>query len=93
MEEPTNKLFIGNLNYSVDSNQLQEHLSQKQKVTECRVIEGKGIAFVSFETTEAATAILNEFKDTEFQGRTLKMDYAKPVQPRRDNRDRQRSRY
>ena len=43
-----NKLFMGNLDYSVTSEELKAFLSEKWEVTECRVIEGKGFGFVTF---------------------------------------------
>ena len=73
----TNKLYIGNLDYAVTSQELQDFLAAKWKVTECKVIEGKGFAFVTFEDAESATAAKEELNDAEFKGRKLKIDHAR----------------
>lgn len=89
----TNKLYIGNLDYGVTSSELQDFLSAKWKVTECKVIEGKGFSFVTFEDAESATAAKEELNDTEFKGRKLKIDHARENTSRGGDRggDRRRS--
>ncbi|MBT6843108.1 MAG: RNA-binding protein [Candidatus Melainabacteria bacterium] len=72
-----NKLFMGNLDYSVTSEELKAFLSEKWEVTECRVIEGKGFGFVTFASADAATQAKDELNDAEFKGRKLKADFAK----------------
>lgn len=81
-----NKLFIGNLDYSVTSGDLKDFLAAKWEITECRVIEGKGFAFVTFGDADGANQAKEELNDTEFKGRKLKIDFAKE----NNNRDRDR---
>lgn len=80
--EATNKLYIGNLDYSVDSEELKAAFAQ-WTVTDCAVIEGKGFAFVTFENTESAGAAKDEFSNKELKGRPLKIDFAR--EKSRDN--------
>lgn len=72
-----NKLFVGNLDYSVDSQTLFDYLSSKWDVTECRVIDGKGFGFVTFASEESCLQAKEALHDSEFKGRTMKVDFAK----------------
>lgn len=83
----SSKLYFGNLAYSVTSDELQAFLSEKWEVTECKVIEGKGFAFVTFKDWQTANSAKEALNGTEFQGRTLKLDNA------RENRKPQGSGY
>jgi RNA recognition motif-containing protein len=82
MENP--KLYVGNLTYSVDEAQLKELFSRYGDVKDVRVIERKGFGFVEFETVEEAEKAMEELNGTEFVGRTLRIDEARPPRPRRD---------
>lgn len=73
----SNKLYIGNLDYSVSSGELQDFLASKWKVVECKVIEGKGFGFVTFEDSEAANSAKDALDGQEFKGRKLKIDNAR----------------
>jgi RNA recognition motif-containing protein len=82
MENP--KLYVGNLTYSVDEAQLKELFSNYGDVKDVRVIERKGFGFVEFETVEEAEKAMEALNGTEFEGRTLRIDEARPPRPRRD---------
>ena len=82
------KLYVGNLNYSVVEEKLQELFSQHGSVVSVRIItdkftgRSKGFGFVemgSDEEAEKATAALNGI---EFEGRTIVVSEARPQQPR-----------
>ncbi len=76
----TNKLYVGNLSYSVTSEELREFFAQTAQVTDCRVIEGKGFGFVTFDSVESATAAKEASQDVEFKGRKMKIDFARDNQ-------------
>ena len=85
------KLYVGNLNYSVVEEKLQELFSQHGSVVSVRVItdkftgRSKGFGFVemgSDEEAEKATAALNGI---EFEGRTIVVSEARPQQPRSES--------
>ncbi len=78
----SNKLYVGNLNYSVTDSELKDFFSQKFQVTDCKVIEGKGFAFVTFDSEGNASAAKEEYNNQEFKGRALKIDVAKERAPR-----------
>jgi RNA recognition motif-containing protein len=48
------KLYVGNLNYSVVNDDLQELFSNYGLVEEVKVIEGKGFGFVEMSTQAEA---------------------------------------
>lgn len=71
------KLYVGNLAYSVSSRELNEFLSAKWEIADCKVIEGKGFGFVTFADSESANAAKEELNGTEYQGRKLQIDNAR----------------
>jgi RNA recognition motif-containing protein len=75
------KLYVGNLNYRVTREQLSELFAQYGEVTYAQVIEQKGFGFIEFSTNEEAEKAKNELNGQEFDGRVLKIDYAKERQP------------
>jgi RNA recognition motif-containing protein len=78
------KLFVGNLSYSVTSEQLNELFSSHGSVVEAKVIEGKGFGFVEMSSVEEADAAKEALNGTEFVGRTLNVDKARPPKSRDD---------
>ena len=72
------KLYIGNLSYSVTSEQLKELFSTCGEVGEIRIIEGKGFGFVEMATQVDAEKAKKELDGAQFMGRTLKVDEARP---------------
>jgi len=81
-----NKLYVGNLKYSVTSEQLKELFSSYGEVKSVNVIEGKGFAFIEMASSEEAEKAKDALNDTEFDGRPLKIDEARPRKPRSDFR-------
>jgi RNA recognition motif-containing protein len=79
-----NKLYVGNLNYAVNEDQLKELFENHGTVQSVNIIEGKGFGFVEMSTNEEAEAAKAALNDQEFHGRPLKIDEARPRKPRRD---------
>lgn len=95
MSEENNKLFIGNLSYSVNDDQLREMFSTLEgvEVTEAKVITDKfsgrsrGFGFVTLANAEMATKAIEAMNNKDIDGRNLTVNVAKP--PRSDgDRDR-----
>lgn len=84
------KLYVGNLSYSVAGEQLEELFGNYGQVKEVRVIEGKGFGFVEMSSAEEAESAKEALNGTEFQGRTMNIDEARPpkAKPRREYRNR-----
>lgn len=78
-----NKLYVGNITYSVTSNQIQELFSTYGEVKNVNIIDGKGFGFVEMGSGDEADKAKEALNGFEFQGRTLKVDEARPP---RENR-------
>ena len=79
------KLYVGNLGYSVTKEQLQGLFSEHGEVKEVNIIEGKGFGFIEMSNSAEAEKAKEALDGTDFQGRTLKVDEARPPR-KRDNR-------
>jgi len=73
-----NKLYVGNLNYSVTTEDLQGLFSEYGEITEVKVIEGKGFGFVEMATQAEAEKAKKELDGSQLKGRTLKVNDARP---------------
>lgn len=83
----SSKLYVGNLSYSVNNQQLEELFANQGTVNSVNVIEGKGFGFVEMSSSEEAQSAMEALNNTEFIGRPLKIDEARPQQPRKDFSD------
>jgi RNA recognition motif-containing protein len=83
-----NKLYVGNLSYSVNNNDLQELFADYGEVKEVKIIEGKGFGFVEMSNQTEAEKAKGALDGSDFKGRTLKVDEARPPKSkeRRDYR-------
>ncbi len=72
------KLYVGNLTYSVTNEQLQELFAEYGEVKHVNIIEGKGFGFVEMGSPEEAQRAKDELNGTEFIGRTMRIDEARP---------------
>ena len=81
------KLYVGNLNYSVTSDQLKELFGGYGEVKSVNIIEGKGFGFVEMGNPSEAEAAREALNGSDFNGRTMKVDEARPPKERSD-RDR-----
>ena len=79
-----NKLYVGNFSYSVTDEQLEELFSAHGTVQSAKVIGDKGFGFVEMSSTEEAETAKEALNETEFGGRTLRVDEARPQKPRTD---------
>ena len=88
-----NKLYVGNLAYTVDDAKLKEIFSlEGLEITEAKVIvdrfsnRSKGFGFVTFKDDEMAKKAISEMDGKEMDGRPLKVNVARPMEerPKRD---------
>ncbi|MBN2073359.1 MAG: RNA-binding protein [Actinobacteria bacterium] len=77
-----NKLYVGNLNYSVNDEQLEKLFSEYGQVVKANVIGNKGFGFVEMSENSEAEKAKEALDGTDFEGRTLKVDEARPQKPR-----------
>lgn len=76
MSETKTKLFFGNLDYSITEDDLKAFLSQTWNLSEVKLLEGKGVAFVTFASTEDAESAKEKLNGLELKGRNMKVDFA-----------------
>ena len=82
------KLYVGNLAFDTTSNELQTLFAQAGTVESVSLIEdretgrSRGFGFVEMQTKEEGNAAVAQFNGTEFAGRALKVNEAKPRESR-----------
>lgn len=82
------RLYVGNLPYSATEEQLTELFSQAGKVDNVRVMRdmatgrARGFAFVEMATDEEAAAAATGLNNTQFGGRTIAVNEARPREQR-----------
>jgi RNA recognition motif-containing protein len=90
------KVYVGNLPFSVDDEKLRELFSSYGEIEESSVIKdkfsgrSKGFGFVTFKEDENAKKAIEAMNEKEVEGRNLKVNEAKPMDPdapRRPRRD------
>jgi len=78
------KLFIGGLSFSTSNERLREVFAQAGAVESAAVVmdrdtgRSRGFGFVEMATAEEANAAVKKFNGQELDGRTLKVELAKP---------------
>lgn len=88
------KIYVGNLAYSTTSEDLRELCEKYGDVTSADVISdrdsgrSKGFGFVEMAGNDAAAKAIEALNGTEFQGRTITVNEARPREsrPRSDSR-------
>ena len=78
------RLYVGNLPYSTDEDQLTELFSQAGTVDNVRVMRdmatgrARGFAFVEMGSEEEAQRAVSSFNDYKLEGRALVVNEARP---------------
>jgi RNA recognition motif-containing protein len=86
------KLYVGNLSYTVDSNQLNDLFAQVGTVESANVImdrdtgRSKGFGFVEMSSPSEAQTAIQRFHGAESGGRAMTVNIAKPMEPRNNTR-------
>jgi RNA recognition motif-containing protein len=84
-----NKLYVGNLPFTADEDEVRALFSQQGTVESVRIItdayygRSKGFGFVEMGSAEEATAAMEALNGTDMGGRALRVDKARPREPRR----------
>jgi RNA recognition motif-containing protein len=82
-------IYVGNLSYQTDDQQLRELFEQYGNVTSSRVItdkfsgQSKGFGFVEMPDAEEANKAIGALNEQEFMGRNLRVNESQP-KPRQD---------
>lgn len=82
------KLYVGNLPFSATDQSLIDKFSECGTVESARIItdrdtgRSKGFGFVEMSSDTEATEAINKFNGSDFDGRPLTVNEAKPMAPR-----------
>src|SRR3972149_9474495 len=83
-----NKLYVGGLSYDTTDEGLKEAFEKAGKVTSAKVMRdretnrSRGFGFVEYETGEDAAKGIELWNGKELDGRTLRVNEARPMEPR-----------
>lgn len=78
------KLYVGNLAYSITTDQLKDNFTKAGNVVDCVVItdnrsgRSKGFGFVEFENEEEAKKAIEMFNGKDLEGRNIVVNEARP---------------
>lgn len=82
------KLYVGGLSYGTTDESLNNYFSQAGSVVSAQIMMDKmtgrsrGFGFVEMGSDEDAQNAISMFDDKEFEGRTLKVNEARPMTDR-----------
>ena len=83
-----NKLYVGNLPFSLDDSALQSVFSEYGTVTSAKIImdrdsgRSKGFGFVEMSSDAEAKTAIEQMNGKEVDGRALTVNEARPQEPR-----------
>ena len=83
-----NKLYVGNLPYSMRDDDLQQHFAQFGQVSSAKVMmdrdtgRSKGFGFVEMGSSNEAQAAIRGMNGQSFDGRALVVNEARPREER-----------
>ena len=81
-------IYVGNLPYSANEEDLKEVFSAHGEVTSVRIImdretgKSKGFGFIDMPNDDEATSAIEALEGAEFQGRNLRVNQSKPREER-----------
>jgi RNA recognition motif-containing protein len=82
------KLYVGNLPYSATESALSDKFSACGTVESCKLItdrdtgQSKGFGFIEMGSDAEAQAAISKFNETDYDGRPMKVNEAKPQEKR-----------
>jgi RNA recognition motif-containing protein len=77
-------IYVGNLNFKVNENDLEGLFKEHGTVSSCKIIadkysgRSKGFGFITMENDEEAKKALEELNGTTFEDREIVVNEAKP---------------
>ena len=87
------KLYVGGLPYSTSEDQLRDLFAQAGTVSSSIIImdkmtgRSKGFGFVEMSSDQEAQSAIEMFDKKEYEGRTLTVNEARPMEARPPRRD------
>jgi RNA recognition motif-containing protein len=86
------KIYVGNLGFSISNEALSQKFAQYGTVSSAKVImdrdtnRSKGFGFVEMSSSAEASKAINALNGTDFDGRSMNVSEAKPMEKRENNR-------
>lgn len=86
------KIYVGNLGYSVTNDTLNAKFAQFGTVSSAKVImdrdtnRSKGFGFVEMASVSDAAKAIQTLNGSDFDGRNMNVSEAKPMEPRENSR-------
>jgi cold-inducible RNA-binding protein len=86
------KLYVGGIPYSTSQDGLKAHFEQAGAVESATIImdkmtgRSKGFGFVEMTNNDEADKAIEMFHGKDFEGRTLTVNEARPLEPRAPRR-------
>ncbi len=88
MNQQNQKLYVGNLNFDANEEQVRELFGMHGAVEDVKIVmdrfsgRSRGFAFVRMDSSESANKAKEALNGQPFQGKTLVIDYARTEQDR-----------
>ncbi|MCZ6558956.1 MAG: RNA-binding protein [SAR324 cluster bacterium] len=85
----TCKLYVGNLPFSTDEDTVRQLFAEQGTVESVKIVtdsyygRSKGFGVVEMGSEEEASTAIEKLNGLEMEGRTLRVDKARPREPRR----------
>lgn len=98
-EDPKSKLFVGGISWDTTEDMLTKLFSEVGTVVSATVIRdrhtnrSKGFGFVEMSSPDEAQEATEKFDGSEFDGREITVNIARPKKPRDDRRNDRRGGY
>lgn len=88
MNQQNQKLYVGNLNFEANEDQVRDLFGSYGSVEDVKIVmdrfsgRSRGFAFVRMDSSESANKAKDALNGQPFQGKTLVIDYARTEQDR-----------
>lgn len=92
-------IYVSNLNYSTNADSLEQLFAEYGEVSSANIItdretgRSRGFGFVEMPNDEEGQKAIDALHETEFEGKTLNVNVARPRTERRSNGGYNRNRY
>lgn len=93
------KIYVGNLSFNVDDKTLSDKFAAFGSVQSAKIImdrdtnRSKGFGFVEMSNSAEAQEAIDQLNGSDFAGRAMTVNEARPMEPRTNNRSNNNRRY